>query len=113
MKTRIALFTMFFTLIILSCENTEGYITEKFTVYGNCGMCKKTIEGSLKDVEGVSTVDWDMSNDQMTVFFDPKTISLDEVHSKIASVGYDTEKVRAPDEVYEELHSCCKYKRPE
>ncbi len=26
---------------------------EVFTVFGNCGMCERTIEGSLKDVEGV------------------------------------------------------------
>jgi copper chaperone CopZ len=99
-------------LVLLSCENTEGYITEKFTVYGNCGMCKKTIEGSLNDVKGISTAEWNMNTDEMTVFFDPKAISLDEIHGKIAAVGYDTEKQRAPDEVYEKLHSCCQYERP-
>lgn len=75
-------------------------------------MCKKTIEGSLDDVEGISTAEWNMSADEMTVFFDPKKISLEEIHSKITSVGYDTEEKRAPDEVYENLHSCCKYERP-
>lgn len=99
-------------LVLMSCENTNGYITEEFTVYGNCGMCKKTIEGSLNDVNGISSAEWNMSNDQMTVFFDPNVISLTDIHSKIAEVGYDTEEQRAPDEVYDKLHSCCKYERP-
>ncbi|MFK7783544.1 MAG: heavy-metal-associated domain-containing protein [Crocinitomicaceae bacterium] len=105
--------TVFSLLFLFSCENTEGYITEKFTVYGNCGMCKKTIEGSLNDSDGISTAEWNMSNDQMMVFFDPKSISLEEIHAKIAAVGYDTEEAKASDEVYEKLHSCCKYERPE
>ena len=65
------------------------------------------------DVEGISTDEWNMSNDEMEVNFDPKVISLAEIHSKIASVGYDTEEERAPDDVYEKLHSCCHYERPE
>ncbi|MDG1330915.1 MAG: heavy-metal-associated domain-containing protein [Crocinitomicaceae bacterium] len=113
MKKVITLFTAVFALVIISCEDTEGFVTEEFTVHGNCGMCKKTIEGSLDGVDGISTAEWSMSNDKMTVFFDPKTISLADIHSKIASVGYDTDEKRAKDEVYDKLHSCCKYDRPE
>jgi mercuric ion binding protein len=106
--------TIFFAIVALmfsSCENTEGFETEKFTVYGNCGMCKKTIETSLDDVDGISSAEWDMSTDQMTVFFNPKVLSLKTIHTKIADVGYDTDVERAADEVYEKLHSCCKYDR--
>ena len=98
---------------LTSCNNMEGMENKEFTVYGNCGMCKKTIEGSLKDVDGVASAKWDMSTDKMSVSFDPKVISLADIHTKIASVGYDTEEERAPDEVYEKLHSCCQYERPE
>ena len=52
-----------------------------------------------------------MSNDKITVTYDPKAISLEKIHKKIAAVGYDTELQRAPDEVYEKLHSCCQYER--
>lgn len=99
--------------VLVSCNNLEGYETETFTVYGNCGMCKKTIERSLHDVKGIETGEWDMSTDKMTVTFDPNVISLGDIHKKIAGVGYDTEEERAPDEVYEKLHSCCQYDRPE
>lgn len=91
----------------------EGEVKETFTVYGNCGMCKKTIEGSLNGVDGVSSAEWNMDNDKMTVIFDESTISLNDVKQKIASVGYDMDDVRADDEVYNKLHSCCQYERPE
>ena len=85
---------------------------EVFTVYGNCGMCEKTIEGSLKDVEGVAFADWDKETDQMTVSFDPEVMTLDAIKQKIADVGYDSDTHRANDEVYSSLPGCCQYERP-
>lgn len=111
MKKSISIVLAFLALFAISCENLEGYETETFTVFGNCGMCKNTIETSLEGVAGISSSDWDMSNDKITVTYDPKTISLEKIHKKIAAVGYDTELQRAPDEVYEKLHSCCQYER--
>ena len=87
--------------------------TEKFTVYGNCGMCERTIENSLKNVDGVSKGDWDRETDVMTVVYNPKKISLDEIKQKIADVGYDSDTHRAKDEVYSSLPGCCQYERPE
>jgi copper chaperone CopZ len=88
-------------------KNTQ---TETFKVWGNCGMCKKTIEKSLK-TKGVSKAEWNMETKMMTVVFNPKKISLAQIHKKIASVGYDTELERASDDVYNKLHGCCKYER--
>ncbi len=108
--------TLAIAAFLVSCGGQgpkEGEVKETFTVYGNCGMCKKTIEGSLNGVDGVSSAEWNMDNDKMTVIFDESTISLDDVKQKIASVGYDMDDVRADDEVYNKLHSCCQYDRPE
>lgn len=87
--------------------------TVTFKVYGNCGMCKSKIEGALKNVKGVAAASWDMKKLMMTVTYNPKKIELDDIHKKIAAVGYDTEKVKAETEVYNKLHFCCKYDRPE
>lgn len=87
--------------------------TVKFKVYGNCGMCKSKIEKSLKGVKGIAAATWDMESKMMTVTYNPKKIELMDIHKKIAAVGYDTEKVKAEDEVYENLHGCCQYDRPE
>lgn len=86
--------------------------TEIFTVYGNCGMCERTIENSLKKVEGVSEADWNKETDEMTVTFNPEVITLDTIKQKIADVGYDSDSHRAKDEVYNSLPGCCQYERP-
>tara|TARA_R110001592_G_scaffold234170_1_gene491804 strand:- start:4538 stop:4954 length:417 start_codon:yes stop_codon:yes gene_type:complete len=87
--------------------------TETFKVYGNCGMCEKTIEGSLKKVKGVEKADWDKETKMMEVTFNEKEISLDQIKMKIASVGYDTEEHRATKKAYSKLPGCCQYDRPE
>ncbi len=93
---------------------TETKIEEVvFTVYGNCGMCEKTIEGSLQDVKGVRVADWDRDTDQMTVSYNPSIIQLDEIKQNIADVGYDSDSHRAKDEIYNSLPGCCQYDRPE
>jgi copper chaperone CopZ len=84
--------------------------TESFKVWGNCGMCEKTIEGSL-EISGVSKAKWNQETKMITVSFNSKEITLAEIHKKIASVGYDTELETASDEVYNNLHGCCKYER--
>ncbi len=85
---------------------------EVFTVYGNCGMCEKTIEGSLKNVDGVTLADWNKETDQMTVSFNPEVIAIDDIKQKIADVGYDSDTHRAKDEIYNSLPGCCQYERP-
>ena len=91
---------------------SEADKTEKFTVYGNCGMCERTIENSLKDVKGVSVADWNRETDEMTVTFDAEVITLDAIKQKIADVGYDSDTHRAKEEVYNSLPGCCQYDRP-
>lgn len=87
--------------------------TETFKVYGNCGMCEKTIEGSLKNVKGIDKADWNKETKMMEVTFDPEVITLTEIKQKIADVGYDTDDVRASEKVYNKLPGCCQYERPE
>lgn len=84
--------------------------TETVKVYGNCGMCQKTIEkvGSLKNV---AKVKWDVDTNMATLTYDAKTTNQDEILKRIALAGYDSEKFLAPDEVYNNLHGCCQYDR--
>ena len=102
-------------IVLVSCSSGDeaGKETAKFTVYGNCEMCEKTIEGSLEGVEGVASADWNVETDEMTVDFDPEVITLDKIKQKIADVGYDSDSHRAKDNVYDNLHGCCQYERPE
>jgi mercuric ion binding protein len=96
----------------ISYTNTDSVRTDSFTVYGNCGMCKRTIEGSLKDLKGVQLANWEIGTGQLTVAYDSAIITLDQVKQKIADVGYDSDTHRAKSKIYDALPGCCQYERP-
>ncbi len=110
------------TVVFLSCgektgkaesttsATTNGITSTTFKVWGNCEMCKETIEGSLKK-EGITKADWNVDTKIMTVEFDTAKITLDQIQKNIASVGYDTEKYKGDDKAYSELAECCQYDR--
>lgn len=101
-------------IISMSATSCEAQIpnakTVEVTVYGNCGMCKKTIE-KAGNKRNKAQVDWDSETKVAVVTFNKKKTNLDKVLKRIANAGYDNEKYYAPDDVYEELHGCCQYDR--
>ena len=88
----------------------DGLTTVTFKVWGNCGMCKETIESSMK-TDDISVADWNKETKIITVSFDDKKITPDQIQKNIASVGYDNEKYKGDDKAYSELPECCQYER--
>lgn len=84
--------------------------TETFVVLGNCGMCKARIEGVSRNAGALEAL-WSAENQSLTVRFNPTTTSLDAIQKAVAGIGHDNAGYRAPDDVYEGLHSCCLYDR--
>jgi copper chaperone CopZ len=84
--------------------------TESFKVWGKCEMCKTRIEKTVK-AEGVTSAAWDEKTQMLTVTYDPAKTNKDELSKKLAAVGHDTEKYKAPDAVYAKLPGCCHYER--
>jgi len=84
--------------------------TETFKVSGECGMCKTRIEKTVR-AEGATTANWDEKTHMLIVEFDKNKTSVDALSKKLASIGHDTEKYKAPDEVYAKLPACCHYER--
>jgi copper chaperone CopZ len=110
MKKNIILIYILFITLITNSAIAGGGQTEKFKVWGNCGMCKKTIEKSLK-IEGVKKASWDVKTKEITVSFDPKKTSLKAIQAAICTAGYDNDGCKGNDAAYDKLHSCCKYER--
>ena len=107
---KIKFFTFIITFILFSVFAFAGDITDAtFKALGNCGMCQKRIEKSLKITE-VSSASWDKKSKMLTVKYDASAITLDSLQQRVAAVGHDTEKFKAPDEVYENLPGCCLYR---
>ena len=89
---------------------STAMVTKTVNVYGNCGMCEKTIEKAAF-VDGVAEADWDKKTKQAVIRYDSSKTSVDEVLKRIAESGYDNESYRAPDKAYGKLPKCCRYER--
>lgn len=99
-------------LMFLSCDAQVNNVKiETVKIYGNCGMCKKTIEKS-GNVEDMAKVDWDKDTKLATISYDSTKTNLDQILKRIANTGYDSDAFTAPAEVYNNLHGCCQYERP-
>ena len=101
-------------VVLLSSVNSFAQIknakTETVKIYGNCEMCKTTIE-KAGNVKNVATVEWNKDTKMAILNYDDKKTSQDEILKRIALVGYDSEKFLAPDDVYAKLSGCCQYNR--
>ena len=98
---------LFYTSSIAQIKNIK---TETVKIYGNCGMCKTTIE-KAGAVKKQSKVVWDNDSKMATLTYDTKKTTQDAILKRIALVGYDSDKFLAPDNVYAKLPECCQYSR--
>jgi len=89
----------------------EVSVHAMFEVGGACEMCKDRIEKAARSVDGVSSAEWSIEDHILHLSYNSKKVKLVDVHKAIAAVGHDTEKVKAPDSVYNNLPDCCLYER--
>jgi len=85
---------------------------ENLKVWGNCGMCKKTIENAAKSA-GATAANWNEESKQLKVSYAANKTSGEKIQQAIAAKGYDTKDFTGNEEAYKNLHSCCQYERKE
>lgn len=116
MKSQIGIFAMAY-IILVTLFTTNTYAnplhteTATFKVFGNCEMCKKRIETSLKGNQAIISADWNVKSKMIKIVYDPHLITLDKIHQLIAESGHDTEKAKANEATYKKLPGCCQYDR--
>jgi copper chaperone CopZ/phosphopantetheinyl transferase (holo-ACP synthase) len=96
--------------VLVSNAQAENTKTESVKIYGNCGMCKSTIEkaGNMKNQ---ASVDWNKETKMATISFDSLITSKEEILKRIALAGYDSDIFLAPNDTYLSLAVCCQYER--
>lgn len=103
--------SLLLTIAITACgQKGKNTTSDSFQVWGNCGMCKKTIEKAAK-VKGVETAVWDVDSKQMAVTYDSTKTNVESIQKAIAATGYDTPLAKGDDQAYNDLHGCCQYDR--
>lgn len=109
MKNILVLLIFIFSFSTYSFTRDDKIQTVKFKVFGNCGMCKTRIEKALK-IKEVKKVKWNKQTKILSVAYRSSAISLDSLQKRVAAVGHDTEKFKAPDSIYSKLPDCCLYR---
>ena len=110
-QNKIILIFLVLVTTLTSCnaqiKNTKIVTTK---IWGNCGMCKKTIE-TAGNKKRVSLIVWNKETKQAEISYDSTKTTLDIVLKRIANAGYDNENYTATNEVYNNLQGCCQYDR--
>lgn len=107
MKTNLFLLTLITFFVPFSFVNAQSSETVK--VWGNCGMCKKTIETAAKK-GGALTAEWNKDTKMLTFTTSDKSGNL-KVQQAVAAAGYDTRDLTGDNAAYEKLPGCCHYDR--
>jgi mercuric ion binding protein len=109
MKTKLILSILILFVASITASAQGKTAKANIKVYGNCAMCKERIEKAL-DTKGIKQAIWDTKTKELQVVYVPGKITENDIHQIVASVGHDTDKVKATDETYAELPFCCLYR---
>lgn len=107
MKTIIILITSLIFSIKIQAQST--IVTSTISVKGNCGECKERIENAA-DIKGVKNDVWNEDTKILTVTYDTKKVTLEQIEKAVAKAGHETAGQKSDDKAYNALPSCCKYK---
>lgn len=73
-----------------------------------CEQCKKNIENYMKREEGISKVVVDYKRKITTITYLPERTNIENVKTGVANAGYDADDVKANEDSYKKLPTCCK-----
>jgi len=107
MKNLVIIVMMFIGLTSFS-QNKNAKAT--IEVDGVCGMCKARIEKACVSTKGVKFAEWNVETHQLKLIFDEGKTDLKKIKTNIAAAGHDTKDIKASDEAYNKISSCCKYR---
>jgi hypothetical protein len=110
MKTLSLFAAIVFSIFSINISAAQTAKTETIKVWGNCGMCKTTIEKAAKKA-GAKTASWNEDSKELKVTYASGKTSSAKIQQAIAQSGYDTQDFTAVKSAYDNLHGCCKYDR--
>lgn len=73
-----------------------------------CETCGKSFQDNLYKIPGVKMYELDEEKMTLTVYYNGKKTSLNEIKVAITKLGYDADELKADAVAYEKLDECCK-----
>lgn len=108
MKNTIVILSMLLFGAISFAQNKNAKAT--IEVDGVCEMCKERIEKASVQAKGVKMATWNVSTHQLDLIYNENRTDLNTIKQSIANSGHDTDEVKATEEAYGNLHTCCLYR---
>lgn len=91
---------------------TIGQKRISIPVSGACGMCLERIETIANATIGVLKAKYSIENQTLLIEIDELFVK-NELNQALLNAGHDNDGLKATDEAYIGLHSCCKYREAE
>lgn len=110
MKNLLLALVFLFTLTSFAQNKNKRTSIE---VDGVCLMCKKRIEKASLNTKGVKYATWNVETHELKLIFDERKTKLEAIQKSITAVGHDTKELKATEEAYGTVHTCCKYRDEE
>lgn len=102
------------TLLMVSTALAGQDLVEySFRVEGTCGMCQQRIEKIAIEQGKAATAQWNIGTKILTVEIDEAITQVTHIKYYLAEAGHDNGDFKATQEVYDNLHGCCKYRDEE
>ena len=107
----LVLFTFFsFTLSAQNSKNEKAVIQTTIDCdhCKVCETCGQNFQENLYKIKGLKMYELDEKAMTITVFYNGKKTSLEEMKVAITKMGYDADNLKADPAAYENLDGCCK-----
>lgn len=101
---------MMATMIMYAQSAKTGSIEIKTSA--QCGMCKERIETGMAFEKGIKDVSLDLETKIVTINYNPKKTTPEEIRKEISKLGYDADSIPADPKAYAKLPPCCKKDGP-
>ncbi len=83
-------------------------ITIQTNASKNCKSCVNRFKENVPFFKGVKEYTFDSSTAKLTVTYDPKKTTADQIRKQISDLGYDADKVKANEAARAKLPPCCR-----
>lgn len=107
----LVLFTFFsFTLSAQNSKNEKAVIQTTIDCdhCKVCETCGQNFQENLYKIKGLKMYELDEKAMTLTVFYNGKKTTLNEIKTAITKMGYDADEMKADPASYEKLDGCCK-----
>ncbi|WP_221390317.1 heavy-metal-associated domain-containing protein [Dyadobacter sp. NIV53] len=95
-------------LLIFNMAKAEDDKVVKIRTTAVCEMCKARIERTLGLSKGVKESNLDLKDKVVTVEYNPKKTTAEEIRATIINTGYDADDMLANQKAHDRLPNCCK-----